>query len=448
MILPLVKGNDCVVAIEPQKQREGTAPLRRPRIAAAERERMILSEAIRFFADEGFDGQIRALAERIGITHSVLFRHFPSKEALIARVYQDVYVRRMRPEWTALLRDRSLPLAQRLFSFYREYTDAIFHRDWIRIFMFAGLKGVSINAPYLALLRETVLFPICTEVRAASKARRPPMRHFRMKNSNAPGGCTAASSTWRSVNSSMAWRSRRTSIRRCKTRLRFFWAAWPRNRKCRGCRDHAPARRRRRRQTRCRRAGACRPEQRERQIVDGAVGFFAEHGMDGQMRELAKRLGVTHPLLYRYFPIKEALIERVYEEVYVNRWKVEWEALLHDRAQPLTARLTAFYLQYADVIDRYEWIRIFVFAGLRGVDICGRYLELVRQRVIEPIAREFRLRRGAKGKIDARDVEIAWGLHGQIVYLSIRRWVYGVDVRGSREAVIAGTVAGVEAMRA
>ncbi len=165
----LVKENDHVVAMERQSRKMDEAvPARRPRIEAADRERMIVSEAIRFFADEGFDGQIRALAERIGITHSVLFRHFPSKEALIERVYQDVYVRRMRPEWSALLRDRRLPLEARLLAFYREYTDAIFHYDWIRIFMFAGLKGVHINAPYLALLRETVLFPICAELRAAS----------------------------------------------------------------------------------------------------------------------------------------------------------------------------------------------------------------------------------------------------------------------------------------
>ncbi len=193
------------------------------------------------------------------------------------------------------------------------------------------------------------------------------------------------------------------------------------------------------------------PDERERLIVEGAIRFFAEHGTDGQMRELAKRLGVTHPLLYRYFPIKEALIERVYEEVYLNRWNADWEELLHDASRPLTERVTAFYVQYADVIDRYEWIRIFVFAGLRGVDICRRYLELVKQRIIEPIARELRLRRGADAEIDERDLEIAWGLHGQIVYLSIRRWVYGVPIRGSLgsliAAAVAGVVAGVDAAR-
>src|SRR6202048_4858799 len=36
------------------------------------------------------------------------------------------------------------------------------------------------------------------------------------------------------------------------------------------------------------------PEDRQREIVDGAVAFFAEVGFDGGLRDLAKRLGITH----------------------------------------------------------------------------------------------------------------------------------------------------------
>jgi AcrR family transcriptional regulator len=450
MISQLVKGNDQVVAVEQQgRKRDGTVPPRRPRVAAAVRERMIVAEAIKFFADEGFDGQIRALAERIGITHSILFRHFPSKEALIERVYQDVYVRRMRPEWTALLRDRSLPLEARLFAFYREYTDAIFHHDWIRIFMFAGLKGVHINAPYLALLRETVLFPICAELRTASTGAEP----------DAPFSDEEIERAW-GLHGRIFYLAIRKFVygtqipvnldQTLKDAIAIFLGgvtAQPEidhttvpEENCAAAETIAE-----KTATSMTKRRRMPPEERERLILDGAVAFFAEHGMDGQMRELAKRLGVTHPLLYRYFPVKEALIERVYEEVYVNRWKVEWEALLHDGAQPLQTRLTAFYLQYAEVIDHPEWIRIFVFAGLRGVDICTRYLDLVKQRIIVPVARALRLRRGADAHIDERDLEIAWGLHGQIVYLSIRRWVYGIHGRGSRSPLVAAAVASVVA---
>ncbi|MEP4193996.1 MAG: helix-turn-helix domain-containing protein, partial [Sneathiella sp.] len=56
------------------------------------------------------------------------------------------------------------------------------------------------------------------------------------------------------------------------------------------------------------------PGSRETLIVEEAITFFAEHGLEGKTRDLAKRLGITQPLLYRYFPSKEKLIERVYQE--------------------------------------------------------------------------------------------------------------------------------------
>src|SRR5260370_17913795 len=135
------------------------------------------------------------------------------------------------------------------------------------------------------------------------------------------------------------------------------------------------------------------PEDREREIVDGAVAFFAEVGFDGGLRDLAKRLGITHQNLFRYFPTKEALIERVYEEVYLGRWQPEWEELLHDSTQPLETRLIAFYEAYLPAIFRYDWVRIFVFAWLRAVCITLRYLDLIQQKVVEPVG--FALRRVA-----------------------------------------------------
>ncbi|WP_395352862.1 TetR/AcrR family transcriptional regulator [Variovorax sp. UC122_21] len=74
-------------------------------------------------------------------------------------------------------------------------------------------------------------------------------------------------------------------------------------------------------------------------MLDGAIAFFSERGLDGQTRELAQQIGITHPLLYHYFPNKRALIERVYEEVYLERWQQEWEEWLSDRSTPLEARL-------------------------------------------------------------------------------------------------------------
>src|SRR5882757_582979 len=37
--------------------------------------------------------------------------------------------------------------------------------------------------------------------------------------------------------------------------------------------------------------------------------------------------------------LKEALIERVYQEAFVGRWKPSWEKIITDRSVPLKARL-------------------------------------------------------------------------------------------------------------
>ena len=55
-------------------------------------------------------------------------------------------------------------------------------------------------------------------------------------------------------------------------------------------------------------------KEREQQIIDGAVRYFAEVGFGGQTRELARRLGISQSLLFRYFPTKDDIVKRVYEE--------------------------------------------------------------------------------------------------------------------------------------
>src|SRR5690606_9645402 len=98
-----------------------------------------------------------------------------------------------------------------------------------------------------------------------------------------------------------------------------------------------------------RRARAARmdPAEREELILNKAIEHFCTEGFDGSTRELARKIGVTQSLLYRYFPTKEALIERVYERVYIARWNPDWEDLLRDRSLPIEQRLKRYYVEYA-----------------------------------------------------------------------------------------------------
>ena len=60
------------------------------------------------------------------------------------------------------------------------------------------------------------------------------------------------------------------------------------------------------------------PDERRKEFVAKATEFFAEEGFAGGTRDLARRLGVTQPLLYRYFPSKDDLIKEVYRTVYLE----------------------------------------------------------------------------------------------------------------------------------
>lgn len=179
------------------------------------------------------------------------------------------------------------------------------------------------------------------------------------------------------------------------------------------------------------------PEARREEFVDAAIAFFAEEGFESSTRDLARRLGVTQPLLYRYFPSKDDLINEVYRRVYVERWRPDWEDLIADRSRPIRVRLSEFYCAYTDAIFRPDWIRIFLYSGLRGVEINRRYLGLISEKVIEPVIAECRHAAGqppAESTEEERD--FAWLMHGGIFYFGVIKLVYqGRDPLGKDRAI-------------
>jgi hypothetical protein len=54
-----------------------------------------------------------------------------------------------------------------MVRFYSAYANVILRREWIRIFIFAGLTKEGINSKYLARLRERVFVPMMREIREA-----------------------------------------------------------------------------------------------------------------------------------------------------------------------------------------------------------------------------------------------------------------------------------------
>jgi AcrR family transcriptional regulator len=172
------------------------------------------------------------------------------------------------------------------------------------------------------------------------------------------------------------------------------------------------------------------PDERRKEFVAKATEFFAEEGFAGGTRDLARRLGVTQPLLYRYFPSKDDLIKEVYRTVYLE--------LLADRSRPLRDRLLEFYRGYTKVIFRRKWLRIYLYSGLKGLDINRWYVGVVRDKILTRIVRECRHDLGlpAQSRPTAPEIELAWVFHSGIFYYGVRKYIYESPVLEDQEQMI------------
>ncbi len=184
--------------------------------------------------------------------------------------------------------------------------------------------------------------------------------------------------------------------------------------------------------------------EREKHIVQEAVRFFAEVGFGGDTRELARRAHITHALLFRYFPNKDALIERTYREVYIGRWNPQWETLIVDPDIPLEERMVRFYSLYAQTILSYEWVRLLMFAGLKGSNLNRDFFARVTDRIIRPICTEirkfYRLPSPQEVPLTSTEIELVWGVNSRIFYFGVRKYIYGMEVPGDLDALIEAEV--------
>jgi AcrR family transcriptional regulator len=180
------------------------------------------------------------------------------------------------------------------------------------------------------------------------------------------------------------------------------------------------------------------PDDRRKEFVAKATEFFSEEGFGGGTRDLARRLGVTQPLLYRYFPSKDDLIKEVYRTVYLEPLDTGWEKLLTDRSRPIRDRLLEFYNAYTNVIFTRKWLRIYLYSGLKGLDINRWYVGVVQDKILTRVIRECRHEAGlsSQSKPTAAELEMAWVFHSGIFYYGVRKYIYESPVLEDKEQMI------------
>ncbi|QPM90461.1 TetR/AcrR family transcriptional regulator [Pseudooceanicola algae] len=180
------------------------------------------------------------------------------------------------------------------------------------------------------------------------------------------------------------------------------------------------------------------PEVRRSEIVRAAITLFSESGFDGSTRDVARRAGITQPLLYRYFPNKQSLIEAVYSEVFLETWDARWDAMLQDRTRPVRDRFQSFYEAYTETVFQPVWLRLWYFALLRDAEVHDWYREVVQEQILKPLVRERRMEldQGQDFAVTAQELEVPWLLHGGLLNYGLRQQVAGRLDTESRTRVI------------
>lgn len=133
------------------------------RMPASERRAQIQAKAFEFFSEYGLTAQTRALAEACGVSQRLLYSAFPNKGALINAVYEAEIAGPFKAIWFVQLRDRKVPLEQRLQRFYAEYYDTILTRRWLRLFLYASLAEAEMAPTYIADIIRNLLDVIVEE---------------------------------------------------------------------------------------------------------------------------------------------------------------------------------------------------------------------------------------------------------------------------------------------
>jgi hypothetical protein len=150
-------------------------------------------------------------------------------------------------------------------------------------------------------------------------------------------------------------------------------------------------------------------------------------------------------LLFKYFPTKELLIERVYQEVFIGRWNPYWESMIHDRSKPIESRLGDVYKGYARAILDHQWIRLFMFAGLKNSGVNTRWLRFITEHLVKPICSEMRVTLALPDTsavpVTEMELELVLGISSRIVSYGLRKFIYGTPVPKDLDPIIDAEVA-------
>ncbi len=176
--------------------------------------------------------------------------------------------------------------------------------------------------------------------------------------------------------------------------------------------------------------------ERRAQMLQQAAEHFADHGFESPTREIAAALGVTQALIYKHFDSKEAFIEQALEAALGD---VVGRQLLFDPDIELGKGLFEFYSPFVARSTRKR-MRLFMRAGLDGRTWPSRRGNTLTQGLFIPVISALR-QTASLPALDRSpplrgERELVMMLHASMVFLGIRRHIYGMQMPENLDDVV------------
>lgn len=179
-------------------------------------------------------------------------------------------------------------------------------------------------------------------------------------------------------------------------------------------------------------------ERRREQMLIAAGDYLADHGLDVSTREIADALGVTQALIYKHFASKEDLVEQTL--AYAFAPSNETEGPWIDPSESLRHELVRYYSELASRTSQPR-MRLFIRAGLDGRSWPTRRGHALTRHLFVPLISALRSEADLPGTDECPPMrgerELCMMLHASVIFLGIRRHVYGMEMPDDLSDVVA-----------
>jgi AcrR family transcriptional regulator len=142
----------------------------RRRLSPEQRREELLEGATSFFAEHGFKGDTRALAEHLGVSQGLIFRYFPTKDGLLREIFDRFSLADRQRGWERILKDTSLSVEDRLVGFYMSFLAEVDEPRWLRILLLASLDDYDMPSQYYRRYLDRLLRLVAQAVVAERRA--------------------------------------------------------------------------------------------------------------------------------------------------------------------------------------------------------------------------------------------------------------------------------------